>query len=275
MSKRNIIIILLTCLFAISIISLSVYSYLNKKFTVYFDSTGGTNIQSQIVKRNGTVQEPTQPERSGYTFLGWYYISDIDKEFDFNTRISNNTILIAKWKKNAELTEFKIVADTNEMSINDEITLNLLLIPEEANIRDYEVIWTSSDIKKATVDNNGKVKALKSGKVTITAKINELLASIDIVIKNTTNKAKSKVINNTEQNNIPVNNNTYNAQWVKIDTSVIGQYYLYIVNSEGTRVSGTATIITKTGASETVSIPSTGKIYVKDTISNVTNIQAN
>ena len=54
-----------------------------------------------------------------------------------------------------------------EMTEGDELTLTATVIPDNATNKN--VIWSSSDSTVATV-SNGKVKALKSGKVIITAK---------------------------------------------------------------------------------------------------------
>lgn len=54
------------------------------------------------------------------------------------------------------------------MTVNGEQTLSALVKPDEA--ANKTVVWSSSDIETATVDQNtGKVTALKEGKVTITA----------------------------------------------------------------------------------------------------------
>nr|WP_245161307.1 Ig-like domain-containing protein [Clostridium botulinum] len=47
--------------------------------------------------------------------------------------------------------------------------LNAKVLPEDATNK--KVVWSSSDEKIAKVDENGKVTAIKEGKVTITAKV--------------------------------------------------------------------------------------------------------
>ena len=66
-----------------------------KKYTVTFNSNGGTSTSSQKVKKNGKAIK-TVPVREGYTFVGWYYHGE---EFDFNTKINQDYILVAKWTK--------------------------------------------------------------------------------------------------------------------------------------------------------------------------------
>ena len=44
----------------------------NTKYTVTFDSKGGSSVTSQEVKKGNKVTKPTDPTKDGYTFGGWY-----------------------------------------------------------------------------------------------------------------------------------------------------------------------------------------------------------
>jgi len=68
----------------------------NLKYTVSFDSNGGSKVNSQTVLEGEKAFSPNNPVRNGYTFLGWYLNGNI---FNFNTRIYNNITLEAKWEK--------------------------------------------------------------------------------------------------------------------------------------------------------------------------------
>lgn len=324
MNKKKVTIIAILIIILILIIGLVLF-FLNKKYIVEFDTKCDITIENQTVKRGQTADEPEEPTRDGYIFLGWYTNEESNDKFDFNTKITENLLLVAKWKEIEDSQVLSIVAEKNEMSINEELQLTIKSEPEESNSEEVETTWISSDESIATVDENGTVKAIKSGTVTITATVGENIATFEITVKeekesnetNTTNStntntsktSSSKKTSNTNTNtsntntntdtsstntnsnvNTDTNNNTgtdtdeditpepeitYSYEWVKIDTSVAGQYYLYIVSSEGEHVSGTATITTLAGKSETVSIPSSGKIYVKDAIKSVSNIKVN
>ena len=54
------------------------------------------------VKRNTPVDKPADPVDDGYTFHGWYTDKDCTTAFDFNTPITADMTLYAKWTKNAE-----------------------------------------------------------------------------------------------------------------------------------------------------------------------------
>lgn len=71
------------------------------KVTLIFDTDGGSEIASQTIFVQETALEPEiTPEKTGYTFLGWF-ASKSDKDFfDFSTPIVEDTLLLAKWVKN-------------------------------------------------------------------------------------------------------------------------------------------------------------------------------
>ncbi len=92
-------------IFYIMIIALLllVSSCSKKTYNVGFDTSGGTKIADQQVKKNDLVVKPNDPEKEGHTFIGWYVGK---KEFDFNTKIENHLIIEAKWEKNQYLVKF-------------------------------------------------------------------------------------------------------------------------------------------------------------------------
>ncbi len=67
-----------------------------EKYTVSFNSAGGTYTTSERVIANEKVSKPSNPVKEGYSFLGWYIG---DTVFDFNEKITSNLNLEAKWKK--------------------------------------------------------------------------------------------------------------------------------------------------------------------------------
>lgn len=66
------------------------------KYTVTFDTAGGSTVASQTVVKNGTVTVPGAPVRSGYIFTGWYYDG---KLYDFSTKVTKNMTIVAHWDK--------------------------------------------------------------------------------------------------------------------------------------------------------------------------------
>ena len=69
------------------------------KFTVTFDTNGGSAIESQQVNNGGTAKEPEAPTKDGFTFGGWYEDATFTAVFDFATPITADVKAYAKWTK--------------------------------------------------------------------------------------------------------------------------------------------------------------------------------
>lgn len=73
-----------------------------KKYTVSFDTNGGTKVSNQIVLEGNQVEVPKNPTKNCYDFIGWYYY-DVNgnlKRFDFNSAIYKDITLYADWEYN-------------------------------------------------------------------------------------------------------------------------------------------------------------------------------
>ena len=62
------------------------------KYTVTFDVEG---VDSQTIEEGNVATEPTEPAKQGYVFAGWLLDGAV---FDFETPITGNVSLVAKWK---------------------------------------------------------------------------------------------------------------------------------------------------------------------------------
>ena len=65
-------------------------------FAVRFDTDGGSEIEPTMVKHSHTVQPPSDPEKSGHTFIDWYLGV---APYDFDTPVIAPLTLTAKWEK--------------------------------------------------------------------------------------------------------------------------------------------------------------------------------
>ncbi len=69
---------------------------------VQFDVRGGNNVASQTLLHNTRLLRPADPQRTGYTFGGWYKDVDCTEAWDFAAdKVQYNTHLYAKWEKQA------------------------------------------------------------------------------------------------------------------------------------------------------------------------------
>ena len=67
-----------------------------QSYTVSFDSANGSDIINITVEQGKKVTPPEEPQKEGYTFDGWF-ATDSSTAFDFDTPITNNLLLTAKW----------------------------------------------------------------------------------------------------------------------------------------------------------------------------------
>ena len=65
-------------------------------FAVRFDTDGGSEIEPTMVEHSHTVRPPSDPEKSGHTFVGWYLGGE---KYNFDTPITAPLTLTAKWEK--------------------------------------------------------------------------------------------------------------------------------------------------------------------------------
>ena len=67
------------------------------KYTVTFNTDGGTPVPpAQEVEYGLTATEPAAPEKTGYTFDGWF-APEAEEPFNFDTTITADITLTAKW----------------------------------------------------------------------------------------------------------------------------------------------------------------------------------
>lgn len=69
------------------------------KYTITFDSKGGSSVASIAQVPNSKVTTPTAPTKNGYTFDGWYTDSDLTTTYTFTTMPEQNFTLYAKWNR--------------------------------------------------------------------------------------------------------------------------------------------------------------------------------
>ncbi len=105
----------------------TLYAIWAKQCTVTFDTQGGNSIQNQLVTKGNKVQQPEDPTRWGYNFVGWYSDRECTHIYNFNTSIENDITLYAKWKKNSIIVRYfhdngifeKEVTNTGSYTVED------------------------------------------------------------------------------------------------------------------------------------------------------------
>lgn len=76
---------------------LNLYAKWKDGYRVVFQTAHGAAPAEQKVALNGKATKPADPTATGYIFKGWYTSQLYTAEFDFNTPITADTTLYAKW----------------------------------------------------------------------------------------------------------------------------------------------------------------------------------
>lgn len=116
--NKNKIFIIVSSIITIIILTIIIVLITNKKpitYSVTFETNGGSLIETQIVKKDDTVQKPLNPVKEGYVFDEWTYLG---KTYDFNLKVVSDLKLVAKWTKlDDNIETFNIEFDTDGGSI--------------------------------------------------------------------------------------------------------------------------------------------------------------
>ncbi len=116
--NKNKIFIIVSSIITIIILTIIIVLITNKKpitYSVTFETNGGSLIETQIVKKDDTVQKPLNPVKEGYVFDEWTYLG---KTYDFNLKVVSDLKLVAKWTKlDDNIETYNIEFDTDGGSI--------------------------------------------------------------------------------------------------------------------------------------------------------------
>lgn len=79
---------------------------LKETYKVTFNYNDGTTSDTvKEVNKDDVVSALSNPVREGYTFIGWYTDKDYKNKYDFNTKITSDITLYAKWEKSDKTDE--------------------------------------------------------------------------------------------------------------------------------------------------------------------------
>ncbi len=77
--------------------------------TVSFEVDGGSAVSNQFVTLGGKAKMPEiEPTKAGYTFGGWYTDAGHTQVYDFNSNISGNITIYAKWNAQIHTVSFEV-----------------------------------------------------------------------------------------------------------------------------------------------------------------------
>ena len=135
-------------------------------FTVTFNSDGGTSVGSQSILDGQKATMPANPQKNGYTFAGWY---NGNIKYDFNSAVTSNLTLTAKWNKKQERITVKTPSKpTLKNKKKKQLTITVKKVTGAAG---YQVTYSTDKKFKKKVTKNKNItkntltlKNLKKGK---------------------------------------------------------------------------------------------------------------
>ncbi len=135
-------------------------------YTVAFDTSGGTSIDSQQVEEDSLAAKPADTEKTGYEFKGY--------DYDFNEPIVENTTINAKW----QIIPYKISYVLNG-GVNNVDNLTIYTIEDKVKLK------PASDKLGYTFkswDNGGVIEKGSTGDKTFTANWQVITYKISYVL---------------------------------------------------------------------------------------------
>ena len=135
--------------------------------TVTFNSNGGPKIAPKEVVSGVKIKAPETPTKDKYLFRGWYEDSTFSKEFDFNTPITSDMTLYAKWEAANSIKEIRLVGDIQYgtvsvgtlPSFNPRTTTDSITIDRTNSDWAYKMqngLWSGFGSETPTAVNDGK-----------------------------------------------------------------------------------------------------------------------
>ena len=164
-------------------------------FKVKFDSDGGNTIEDVSVEEGNVIKKPVDPVKEGFVFKGWYLNN---KEYDFNSAVTSNLTLKAKWEKIQEegnqpngntnpsvvkVTSVSLNFKKIYLKIGESKTVKATVNP--SNATNKTVTWSSSDNSIATV-NNGVITGVKAGTTYVIASSGGKEAKVEVEVRDNT-----------------------------------------------------------------------------------------
>lgn len=133
------------------------------RYTVKFDTNGGTSVKNVGVKRGQTIGNIEEPKKDGFVFDGWYSDKKLTKPYKAEDKVTASMTLYASWKVDPDrqliLTigknEAQVFGETKTNDVVPKIVNDRTMLPARfvAENLGAEVSW---DEEKQLVTVNGK-----------------------------------------------------------------------------------------------------------------------
>ena len=146
-------------------------------FYVFLERNNGQRRLKTVMSAPGYVPEPSEPERNGYVFVGWYRDSKFEKPWNFLAdKATKEMVIYAKWEADSKTVAYDIV-------VGNCVGGNVEVNPQKASLGEPVVITVVPDDGKRLVQGSLKINGeptdflnfiMPKGRVTITAEFEDI-----------------------------------------------------------------------------------------------------
>lgn len=153
-------------------------------YSITFQSNAPEEVtgmpQAQQVGYNQTAAEPAQPDRPGYTFLGWYTDAACKQKYSFDTPVTKDQTLYAGWAENMIQPDDYVIQGTR---VGDWYQTEAVIRP----VGHYTEIWNGTAWAESMTIRDGKaqqvtfkLRRIENGKTEETTFLHEpLVMNVD------------------------------------------------------------------------------------------------
>ncbi len=122
-----------------------------ERVAVRFNTDGGSFIETQVIGKDSIPERPADPEKTGYTFEGWYREAGFITPYNFNEPVNTDMTLYAKWTK-TPVKKYEISWFLNDIKLIDttEVAEGEMPVHENPEIDGYIFIGWQPAITPAT-----------------------------------------------------------------------------------------------------------------------------
>ena len=167
-------------------------------YTVTFETNGGSAIASQKVADGNKATKPADPTKDGYTFEGWYKDAALTVAYDFETAITADITLYAKWTQKAQIS-YTVVSGADgswKLGSGTDYTLTVKRSEDDPSCIDHftgvqtdgaalvkDSHYTAKPGSTVITLKNSYLESLSEGKHTITVNFDDGSVSLEITVQ--------------------------------------------------------------------------------------------
>jgi uncharacterized repeat protein (TIGR02543 family) len=134
------------------------------QYTISFETNEGSIVNPITQNYGTTVNQPQNPTKEGYTFVGWFSNANLTLAYSFTTMPAENITLYAKWEVNTYTIMFKDTDGTVIQETTHQFNANLssYVFPDEPNKTGYTFSGWSRTLPQTMPAENITIEATYS-----------------------------------------------------------------------------------------------------------------